>query len=106
MKHALREKRCTACQPGTPALSDAEINLLLPAVSGWDVQNGQIFKTHKFKDYHHTMAFVNAVAWLAHRKTIIRTSKSATTAAWCDTAPIPSKDCQKMISSAPQKWMR
>jgi 4a-hydroxytetrahydrobiopterin dehydratase len=68
MKHALREKRCTACQPGTPALSDAEINLLLPAISDWDVQDGQIFKTHKFKDYHHTMAFVNAVAWLAHRE--------------------------------------
>jgi len=68
MKHALREKSCKACKPGTPALTDAEINLLLPAVSGWKLQAGQISKTHKFKDYHHTMAFVNAVAWLAHRE--------------------------------------
>jgi 4a-hydroxytetrahydrobiopterin dehydratase len=68
MKSALREKRCTACKPGTPALSAAEINLLLPAISGWELNKGQIAKAHQFKDYHHTMAFVNAVAWLAHRE--------------------------------------
>jgi 4a-hydroxytetrahydrobiopterin dehydratase len=68
MKQALREKRCTACKPGTPALTDTEINLLLPAISGWELRSGQISKAHQFKDYHHTMAFVNAVAWLAHRE--------------------------------------
>ncbi|MGD0463453.1 MAG: 4a-hydroxytetrahydrobiopterin dehydratase [Tepidisphaeraceae bacterium] len=68
MKLALKEKRCKACKPGTPALSDAEVKLLLPEVSGWELQGGQISKTHRFNDYHRTMAFVNAVAWLAHRE--------------------------------------
>jgi 4a-hydroxytetrahydrobiopterin dehydratase len=68
MKTALKEKHCKACKPGTPALSAAEIKLLLPAISGWELGKGQISKTHPFKDYHHTMAFVNAVAWVAHRE--------------------------------------
>jgi len=68
MKVALREKHCTTCKPGTPALSDAQVKLLLPAISGRKFQSGQIAKTHRFKDYHQTMAFVNAVAWVAHRE--------------------------------------
>ena len=27
----------------------------------------EIERTFRFKDFHHTMAFVNAVAWIAHR---------------------------------------
>ena len=68
MKSALREKHCKACRPGTPALTDGEISLLLPEISGWELRDGQIRKTLNFKDYHQTMAFVNAVAWLAHRE--------------------------------------
>ncbi len=68
MEVALRERHCTACKPGTPALTDTEVSLLLPAISGWELQGGQIAKTHRFKDFHQTMAFVNAVAWVAHRE--------------------------------------
>jgi 4a-hydroxytetrahydrobiopterin dehydratase len=68
MKSALLEKRCTACKPGTPALTETEIRLLLPAIDGWEVGGGQISKTYRFDDYYHTMAFVNAVAWVAHRE--------------------------------------
>ncbi len=68
MQSALKEKHCTACRPGTPALTDGEISLLLPEISGWDLRDGQIRKSFKFEDYHHTMAFVNAVAWVAHRE--------------------------------------
>jgi 4a-hydroxytetrahydrobiopterin dehydratase len=68
MKSALVEKRCKACLPGTKALSKAEIALLVPEVPGWIEHQGQISKTYEFKDYHRTMAFVNAVAWVAHRE--------------------------------------
>jgi 4a-hydroxytetrahydrobiopterin dehydratase len=68
MKTKLREKHCKACQPGTPALTKNEIALLLPEISGWKLGDGQISRTFDFKDYHHTMAFVNAVAWTAHRE--------------------------------------
>jgi 4a-hydroxytetrahydrobiopterin dehydratase len=68
MKVELKDKSCKACKPGSPALTKAEINLLLPDIAGWELEKGQIAKSHKFDDYHHTMAFVNAVAWLAHRE--------------------------------------
>ncbi|MGA2584075.1 MAG: 4a-hydroxytetrahydrobiopterin dehydratase [Tepidisphaeraceae bacterium] len=68
MKSALAEKKCKACRPGTAALSEAEIGLLLPEILGWQSDNGEIFKTFNFKDYHHTMAFVNAVAWVSHQQ--------------------------------------
>jgi 4a-hydroxytetrahydrobiopterin dehydratase len=42
--------------------------LLLPKLHGWKLRDGQLCKTYLFKDYHHTMAFVNAVAWMAHRQ--------------------------------------
>ena len=68
MKSALAEKRCTISTPGTPALSASQISLLLPELPGWELRGGEICKDFKFKDYHRTMAFVNAVAWIAHRE--------------------------------------
>ncbi|MGD0769808.1 MAG: 4a-hydroxytetrahydrobiopterin dehydratase [Tepidisphaeraceae bacterium] len=68
MKSPLAERRCKACAPGTPALSEKRIALLLPKLHGWKLRSGELCKTYPFKDYHHTMAFVNAVAWMAHRQ--------------------------------------
>jgi 4a-hydroxytetrahydrobiopterin dehydratase len=44
----------------------AEITAHLREANGWRLQDGAIEKTFGFDDYHHTMAFVNAVAWIAH----------------------------------------
>jgi 4a-hydroxytetrahydrobiopterin dehydratase len=68
MKSFLVEKQCKACKPGTPALTKSQIDLLIPEIPGWKLDAGEISRTYEFKDYHHTMAFVNAVAWLAHRE--------------------------------------
>src|SRR5271156_7214523 len=68
MKSFLAEKQCTACKPGTPALTKSQIELLIPEIPGWKLDHGEISRTYEFKDYYHTMAFVNAVAWLAHRE--------------------------------------
>jgi len=68
MTSSLKDKRCAECKPGTPALNQQQIGLLIAEISGWKQQDGQIAKTYHFKDYHHTMAFVNAVAWVAHRE--------------------------------------
>jgi len=58
------------CKPleGHAAMSAAEIAAHLQQVDGWSVASGAIEKTLKFKDYHQTLAFVNAVAWIAHRE--------------------------------------
>lgn len=53
-----------------PLLPPEEIKQHLTALEGWNQPEGtdQIEKEFSFKDYYHTMAFVNAVAWIANRQ--------------------------------------
>lgn len=36
--------------------------------NGWKLIDGALEKTWAFANFHETMAFVNAVAWIAHRE--------------------------------------
>ncbi len=58
------------CNPleGHGAMGDAEIEQNLVLVQGWSLADGAIEKRFDFDDFHRTMAFVNAVAWVAHRE--------------------------------------
>ncbi len=47
-------------------MGDAEIHSHLGQVSGWRLHAGAIEKPFSFKNYHETVAFVNALAWIAH----------------------------------------
>ena len=38
------------------------------AAQGWKLIEGALEKTFPFANYHETMAFVNALAWVAHRE--------------------------------------
>jgi 4a-hydroxytetrahydrobiopterin dehydratase len=40
----------------------------LSGLPGWKLHEGAIRRTFEFKNFHQTMAFVNAVAWIAHRE--------------------------------------
>ncbi|MES2642198.1 MAG: 4a-hydroxytetrahydrobiopterin dehydratase [Myxococcota bacterium] len=64
----LTARRCVACEGGIPRLSPDGIRQLLAEVPGWAlVDDGKaIERTFSFKNYYETMAFVNAVAWIAH----------------------------------------
>ena len=42
------------------------IDSQLAQVSGWQFSDGAIEKTFSFKNFHETMAFVNALAWISH----------------------------------------
>jgi len=53
---------------GAPRLSADELRQRLSALPGWDSANNQLAKTFSFADYYETMAFVNAVAYVAHRQ--------------------------------------
>jgi len=64
----LSGKQCRPLAAGTPALTPAEIDALLKEVPGWAYDGKVISKSWSFKNYHETMAFVNAVAWVAHRE--------------------------------------
>jgi len=48
-----------------PLLLD-EINAHLQRLPEWSRQGRAIERTFEFKNYFQTMAFVNAVAWIAH----------------------------------------
>lgn len=48
-------------------LNDQEIATRLAALDGWTRDGKAIVKTYRFANYHETMAFVNASAWIAHR---------------------------------------
>lgn len=54
------------CIHATAALDAAAIARLLPLVPGWTVADGRLCRGFAFKNYHHTMAFVNALAWISH----------------------------------------
>ena len=55
------------CQAqGVQAMNEAVIHDHLAQVSGWHLNQGAIEKTYGFKNYHETIAFVNALAWIAH----------------------------------------
>ena len=65
--NGLASRHCTALE-GHPAMAPAEVATQLQGVDGWLFNAGAIEKTFRFPDYHRTMAFVNAVAWIAHRE--------------------------------------
>ena len=64
----LARKHCTPCDGSTPPLSEAEATNRLAQLQGWSIDNGFVTKTFRFKNYHETMAFVNASAWISHRE--------------------------------------
>ncbi len=47
-------------------MTPADIDAHLALAPGWSLVDGAIQKRYDFADYHRTMAFVNAVAWIAH----------------------------------------
>jgi len=60
----LLNQRCVPLQ-GAPMGAD-DIATLLPLTPGWQLQAGALERRFAFADFHRTMAFVNAVAWIAH----------------------------------------
>jgi 4a-hydroxytetrahydrobiopterin dehydratase len=64
----MNELKSLRCQPleGHPPMGEAEIREHLARVSGWALSQGAIEKLYRFDNFHQTMAFVNALAWIAH----------------------------------------
>ena len=50
------------------ALTPDDIGVQLQAVPKWRIQTGALYRTFSFANYYETMAFVNAIAWLAHKQ--------------------------------------
>lgn len=60
----LRDRHCQALTG--VAMDDGEIRNHLAKVEGWTLADGAIERSFRFDNYHQTMAFVNALAWISH----------------------------------------
>ncbi len=56
------------CRAGAPRLADAEVSARLAPLAGWTQKANAVEKTFTFANYHETIAFVTAVAFIAHRE--------------------------------------
>jgi 4a-hydroxytetrahydrobiopterin dehydratase len=56
------------CRAGALRLPDLEVTAALDTLAGWTRSGDRIEKSFRFADYYRTMAFVNAVASIAHRE--------------------------------------
>jgi 4a-hydroxytetrahydrobiopterin dehydratase len=67
----LESRRCVPCEGGVAALDREQAETLLAKLqSDWELSDDarQIRKEFRFKGYYKTIAFVNAVAWIANRE--------------------------------------
>ncbi|TFW34993.1 4a-hydroxytetrahydrobiopterin dehydratase [Massilia horti] len=54
------------CIHGAAAIAPDAIAALLPQVAGWAIEQNHLVRSFEFKDYHGTIEFVNALAWMIH----------------------------------------
>jgi len=61
---------CEACESGVGKETLETILQALDSLKGWEYnpEENVLRQTFRFQNFHETMAFVNAVAWIAHRE--------------------------------------
>ncbi|MBS3743555.1 MAG: 4a-hydroxytetrahydrobiopterin dehydratase [Wenzhouxiangellaceae bacterium] len=70
MSDNLRNQKCAPCEGGTKPLERDRIDSLLEQVPGWEASDDgkRIFRRFEFKGFYKTMAFINAMAWVANQE--------------------------------------
>jgi 4a-hydroxytetrahydrobiopterin dehydratase len=64
-RQQLQARRCRPLA-GDRGYAEAEIQAQLATLPGWSVDGGKLERSFVFGDFHDTMAFVNALAWMIH----------------------------------------
>ena len=66
----LKQQRCVPCEGGVDPLDRRAAENLLPQTHGWCLNDtaSEISRTFDFKNFYETIAFVNALAWIANRE--------------------------------------
>ena len=67
----LLHKTCLPCEGGVAPLEEEHVTTLLARIdAAWqlDAAKKHIKRTFTFQDYYETTAFIQAVAWIAHRE--------------------------------------
>ena len=70
MKDEMLKGSCKACESGVGLLSGDALTEGLAGLKGWtcNADRTAISRTFEFSNFYKTMAFVNAVAWIANRE--------------------------------------
>lgn len=67
----LATEHCTVCQAGDPAVTSAEIALLLPQIPGWtlveDERGDRLERSYRFGNFMEALAFTKRLGRLAER---------------------------------------
>jgi 4a-hydroxytetrahydrobiopterin dehydratase len=65
---SIDKKHCIPCEGGVCPLNNTESGNLLQEISSWQISadNKHISRDFHFKNFYQTMAFVNAIAWMAN----------------------------------------
>lgn len=63
-------RHCKPCEGGVDALDPATARELMGALEHWTLSEDatEITRAFRFRNFHETMEFVNALAWIAHRE--------------------------------------
>lgn len=67
----LTQKHCKPCEGGTEPMDAAQIRDYQQQIhADWELggDGTLIQREFKFRNYYHTTAFINAVAWIAHQQ--------------------------------------
>lgn len=66
----LAQKSCTPVKRSDPPVGMDAANKLLTQLTDWTInqEDKTLSKIYQFKNYYETIAFVNAVAWIAHKE--------------------------------------
>jgi len=67
---SLLHNHCTPCEGGIDPLPPARVERLLPQIPGWALTaaGDGLQRRFEFAGFKQTMAFVNALAWLANQQ--------------------------------------
>lgn len=70
MTHSLFEGTCKPCSSGEGLVEPNHVAEALNELEGWSLgeDKNSIFRKLEFKNFYRTMAFVNAVAWIANTR--------------------------------------
>lgn len=69
MTSDLKHKHCESCEGIGQAMNGEQIKQLMPQLhKNWQVNSNhnEIKRSFSFADFYQTMAFVNAIAWIAN----------------------------------------
>lgn len=68
MSNVLSNAHCEACEGFVEPLNQPQVESLMPQLKDWELSTDgkKLKKSYSFENFYQTMAFVNAVAWIAN----------------------------------------